>query len=189
MDAAHKLGRIVKVILDPDARRVAGFVVSHRPNAFANDVRTMVPAAAIHAIGPDAVTVRRAAVESDAAPGNLPSVGDIAGRKVVSHDGRFLGVIDDVLISGADCRIVGYSLANDDVLGKLQAVFVDRPRGPHRYLRADASLRGGRDLIVAPEEAVVSSPPPTPPSVEPVQTPPATRWFRDEPPAAGVHRP
>ena len=187
MDAAEKLGRVDKVILDPDARRVVGFVVTRRPNAFGNEQRTVVPASAIHAIGPDAITVRRNGPDEAALPQGLPSVGDLIGRKVVSHTGRFLGVIDDVLISGADCRIVGYTLADGNPLGRLESLVRDRRREPKQYLRADANLRAGRDLIVAPEDAIAAWEHPVTSTAE---TPPPARttdskWFRGEPAAPG----
>jgi uncharacterized protein YrrD len=155
MDAAEKLGSIDKVILDPDARRVAGFVVSRGASLFGNATHALVSASAVHAIGPDAITVRHAAEPPDApALEALPHASDLIGRKVVSTSGRFLGVVDDVLISGADGRIVGYQLASSASLARFGSL-VGRKHQRAPYLRADAELRAGRELIVAPEDAVV----------------------------------
>ena len=156
LDAAEKLGSIDKIILDPDARRVAGFVVSRGASLFGNATHAMVSASAVHAIGPDAITVRHAAEPPDSpALEALPHASDLIGRKVVSTSGRFLGVVEDVLISGADGRIVGYQLASGAPLARLGTLVGKKHRAP--YLRADAELRAGRELIVAPEEAVVES--------------------------------
>lgn len=157
MDAAEKLGRIEKIIIDPDARRVAAFVVGRGGSVFGNGAATsVVPAAAVHAIGPDAVTVRHGAGTMDVPPlEGLPHAGDLIGRKVVSTDGRFVGVIDDVLISEENGRVLGYQLADGDPMSKIGKMFGDRGQeGQAMFLRADADLRAGRDLIVAPEEAV-----------------------------------
>src|SRR5229473_1826967 len=135
IDAAEKIGVIEKLILDPEGKRVAGFVVSKGG---------FVPSSAVHAIGPDAVTVKRDTVAA-ADIGRLESLprgSDVTGRKVVTEDGRYLGKVDDVLIERADGRIFGYVLADYKGQGK-------RP-----YLPADSNLRAGRDLIVASEEAM-----------------------------------
>jgi sporulation protein YlmC with PRC-barrel domain len=111
----------------------------------------------VHAIGPDAVTVRQSAVAgSDIARlESLPRGSDLIGRKVVSEDGRFLGKVSDVLIDRTDGRILGYLLAEhtpgsrfEEMLGK------DKNPREMPYLPADAKLRAGRDLLVASEDAV-----------------------------------
>jgi uncharacterized protein YrrD len=153
IDAAAKLGRIEKIIIDPEARRVAAFLVSPG-GAFNKDkTPTLLPATSVHAIGPDAVTVRRTAEVGGAAGhfDQLPRVSDIIGRKVVSRDGRLLGVVDDVLISGADGVIVGYQLGDSSAL---RSLFGGRKHSRAPYLRADVDLRTGPDLIVAPDDAL-----------------------------------
>jgi uncharacterized protein YrrD len=158
MDTAEKLGTIDKIVLDPEARRVAGYVIVSRGGSLLGNPRhkTALPASSVHAIGPDAVTVRH--LDSDGTDGasldHLPRASDVIGRKVLSQEGRLLGIVDDVLISGADGRIVGYQLAGPTAMSRFEGLFGDR-KPPHApYLRADADLRTGRDLIVAPEDAV-----------------------------------
>lgn len=155
VDAAEKLGRVDRILLDPESRRVAGFVVSRGSSIFKNDQDIVLPASCVHAVGPDAITVHRAASESVENLEALPRVSDIAGRKVVSESGRVLGTVDDILIDEADGRIVGYALEGDGVEGKLRdMVSGDRHEKRAPFLRADAKLRAGRDLIVAPDDAV-----------------------------------
>lgn len=156
MDAAEKVGTIEKVILDPDARRVAGFTVSHGAALISHGTRVTLPASSVHAIGPDAVTVHGSVVVNDLTRLDaLPRVSDVVGRKVVSRDGRLLGTVEDVLIDDEDGRIVGYALHEHNGKGKLEEL-ISGDSHSHRqaYLRADADLRAGRDLIVAPEDAV-----------------------------------
>jgi uncharacterized protein YrrD len=139
MDAAEKVGKIEKVIIDPEARRVAGFTVAHGGNLISSGTKMTLPASSVHAIGPDAVTVHGSVVVSDLAHlDELPRVSDVVGRKVVSQDGRLLGKVEDVLINDEDGRIIGYELSDHD----------------GSYLKADADIRTGRDLIVAPDDAV-----------------------------------
>lgn len=160
VDAAEKLGKIDRIVLDPESRRVAGFVVSKGSTIFNNDKDIVISASCVHAVGPDAVTVHRTAgFDTGVALDALPRVSDIAGRKVVSEQGRLLGTVDDVLIDERDGRIVGYSLSGDGLDDKLRHVVAGVSRDanePRRapFLRADANLRAGKDLIVAPEDAV-----------------------------------
>jgi sporulation protein YlmC with PRC-barrel domain len=80
-------------------------------------------------------------------------VSDITGRKVVSDTGRLMGTVDDILIDETDGRILGYALDDAGGLDKLRPVDADNRR-QRAYLRADANLRAGKDLIVAPEDAI-----------------------------------
>jgi uncharacterized protein YrrD len=156
IEAAEKLGKIDRVVLDPEAKCVAGFVVSRGSSMFNSGDHLMLPAACVHAIGPDAVTVNRGAPVPADEPSlvGLPRVSDMVGRKVVSDEGRLLGTVDDVLIDETDGRIVGYALRD---VGDLFKNLIPKDRDGHRnapYLRADAKLHAGKDLIVAPEDAV-----------------------------------
>ena len=157
MDAAEKLGNIHKVILDPDGRRGAGFVVARGGSLFNAGPETTLSASAVHAIGPDAITVRSAATTGADADRleRLPRVSDLVGRKVVSQDGQLLGTVDDVLIEPADGRIIGYALEGGSPLGKLENLLAGDKRDQRpAYIRADADLRAGQDLIIAPADAV-----------------------------------
>lgn len=187
VDAAEKLGRIDRIVLDPESRRVAGFVVSRGSSIFKNDQDIVIPASSVHAVGPDAVTVHRNAEEPIDGLEVLPRVSDIAGRKVVSESGRLLGTVDDVLIDEIDGRIVGYALEGRGAEHKLRDMVggdrggQDDPRGA--FLRADANLKAGHDLIVAPDDAVsydwdtMTPPVQAPLSGADVAAPaPAARW-------------
>lgn len=157
VDLAEKLGRIDRVVLDPDARRVAGFIVKKGSSLLGGADHLPVSAAAVHAIGPDAITVHGPHRDAAADLAGRPRVSDLVGRKVVSDDGRFLGTVDDVLIDETDGRILGYTLAGDDLDDKIKRLLSAKTDADDRraaYLRADANLRAGRDLIVAPDDAI-----------------------------------
>jgi sporulation protein YlmC with PRC-barrel domain len=156
MEAAEKLGRIDRIFLDTQARKIAGFRVSRGGALTVSLDPKMVPASLIHAIGPDAVTVRHldTEVEDGARLDGMPRVSDFFGRTVVSQNGQVLGVIDDVLISGADIRIIGFALADQNVLVNLGRLLAITKPGHIRYIRAEADLRAGRELMIAPEEAL-----------------------------------
>jgi uncharacterized protein YrrD len=157
LDHAEKVGRIDRIVLDPDARQVAAFLVSRGTSLTGDSVHMTVPASAVHAIGPDALTIHRGHTTDAAVMDrieSLPKTSDLIGRTVVSEGGRFLGKIDDVLIRRDDGHIVGYTLGAADLLKKLEALVRGGRKTPAPYLRADAELRTGKDLIVAPEGSV-----------------------------------
>lgn len=181
MDAAEKVGKIEKVIIDPEARRVAGFTVSHGASLINPGTKVTLPASSVHAVGPDAVTVHGSVVVNDLAHLEaLPRVSDVVGRKVVSRDGRLLGTVADVLIDDDDGRILGYALCEHTGVGRLEELMGGgEKQSHHSYLRADADLRAGKDLIVAPDDAVAhdweadaSELPPAPPA----PSHPRSRW-------------
>ena len=158
LDAAEKIGTIDKMILDTEGRRVAGFVVARARSGFpGTKAHVIVPSKAVHAIGPDAVTIHQGAVAADdmGRLEALPKGSDVIGRKVVSEDGRFLGKVSDVLIEKSEGRIHGYLLSEhtpgpkwDEMLGN------DRKRRQAPYLPADTRIHPGRDLVVASEDTV-----------------------------------
>ncbi len=156
VNAGERLGTIDDVILDPAGRQVAGYVVSERPGLLGGK-EVIVPGSAVHAIGPDAVTVRRGE-QSDAETGRLgplPRLTRVTGRKMVSESGRLLGTIHDILLADDGMGVVGYALGSGSGggLGNL----LGRDKDQQRYVRADSDLRVGYDVIVVPDDAVLAS--------------------------------
>ena len=127
IDGAEKVGAIDKIILDPDGRRIAGFVVTRPGSGFpGTKAQVLIPSSAVHAIGPDAVTIRQSVV---------------AGT--------------DIGLDRGDGRIVGYQLSDHTPGAKFEEMFgKDKKHRDAPYLPADAKIRTGRDLIVASEDAV-----------------------------------
>jgi len=159
MEAAERLGKIKEIIVQRDGERVAGFVVVHGETIVGTGgKRRMIPASAVHSIGPDAMTVRGSAMQEVAELDNLPRMSDIIGHKMVTQSGRLLGIIDDVLINRADGTIIGF-VVGEGVRSKLENIFnPQRPR-IHGYVRAEADLQVGKELIVVPDDALIEGEP------------------------------
>lgn len=160
MEAATRLGKIKEIIVQRDGERVAGFVVVHGETIVGTGgTRRTIAASALHAIGPDAITVRGSAMKDAPADlGKLPRMSDVIGHKMVTRSGRLLGSIDDVLIDGGDGRIIGY-VVGEGVRGKVENFFNPQRSRTHGYVRADADLQVGNDLIVVPDDALIEGEP------------------------------
>jgi uncharacterized protein YrrD len=160
MEAAERLGRIKEIIVQRDGERVAGFVVVHGETIVGTGgTRRMIPASALHSIGPDAITVRGSAIKERIADlENLPRMSDVVGHKMVTQSGRLLGSIDDVLINGADGTIIGFAVG-EGVRNKLENFFNPQRSRIHGYVRADADLQVGNELIVVPDDALIEGEP------------------------------
>jgi sporulation protein YlmC with PRC-barrel domain len=160
LDSATKLGQLDELILDPEDRRVAGLAMSQGPMLLGDRHERLLPASAVNAIGPDALTVHAGGAETlhDDHLAELPRLSAMTGRKVVTHSGKMLGVIADVLIAPEDGSIIGYALDGHGPVGRLEELFGnDRRDDDGDYIRAEADLRVGPDLVVVPDDAVVNS--------------------------------
>ena len=159
MEAAERLGKIKEIIVQRDGERVAGFVVVHGETMVGTGgKRRMIPASAVHSIGPDAMTVRGSAMQELAELDNLPRMSDIIGHKMITQSGRLLGVIDDMLINRADGTIVGF-VVGEGVRNKLENILNPQRSRVHGYVRADANLHVGKELIVVPDDALIEGEP------------------------------
>jgi uncharacterized protein YrrD len=159
MEAAERLGKIKEIIVQRDGERVAGFVVVHGETLVGTaGKRRMIPASAVHSIGPDAMTVRGSAMQELVELGNLPRMSDIIGHKMVTQSGRLLGVIDDVLINRGDGTIVGF-VVGEGVRSKLENIFNPQRSQVRGYVRAEADLHVGKDLIIVPDDALIEGEP------------------------------
>ena len=157
MDAAEKVGEIDEIVFDPDQCMVAGLVVVHGKSFLGGGTYRVIPATLVHSAGADAVTVSssRLTASVDEMAG-LPRRRDVIGRKVVGQSGDLFGRIEDVLIDPADGRIIGYELGEPSALGGLENLFGDSKARHRRYVRAEADLRVGSEIVVVPDEAVVA---------------------------------
>ena len=161
IEAAERLGKIKEIIVQRDGERVAGFIVVYGETIVGTGAtRRTIPASALHAIGPDAITVRGSAVKetSTADLGNLPRMSDVIGHKMLTRSGRLLGSINDVLINGADGSIIGFAVG-EGVRNKLENIFNPQRSRVHGYVRADADLQVGNKLIVVPDDALIEGEP------------------------------
>jgi sporulation protein YlmC with PRC-barrel domain len=148
------------MIVDPYGPGIAGFVVACEGSLIGARKRIIVPMEAIHAIGPDALTVRRSGRVG--APGalldSLPRLSELTGRRMVSFGGRLLGAMEDALIDERDGRIIGYPLERSGAGSWIESLFGLGWRSERTdYVRADAALRIGARLIVVPDDAIASA--------------------------------
>src|ERR1051325_3466491 len=134
LEPAGKVGVVDEVVLDPDARRVAGLVVSRGPSVLGAGHTVLVPAGSLHAIGRDAITVRGLAEIGDPRLAALPKLSQVTGRKLVTHAGTALGTIADVLMDPADGRIVGYAFDGRGALGRLEQLVGGAPNAEPDYV-------------------------------------------------------
>jgi uncharacterized protein YrrD len=159
MEAAERPGKIKEIIVQRDGERVAGFVVVHGETLVGTaGKRRIIPASAVHSIGPDAMTVRGSAMQDVVELDNLPRMSDIIGHKMVTQSGRLLGVIDDVLINRGDGTIVGF-VVGEGVRSKLENIFNPQRSRVRGYVRAEADLHVGKDLIIVPDDALIEGEP------------------------------
>src|SRR6201981_2708052 len=159
MEAAERLGKIKEIIVQRDGERVAGFIVVHGETIVGTGGKhRMIPASAVYSIGPDALTVHGSGMQELAELNNLPRMSDIIGHKMVTQSGRLLGIIDDMLVNRADGTIIGF-VVGEGVRSKLENIFnPQRPR-VHGYVRADADLHVGKELIVVPDDSLIEGEP------------------------------
>ncbi len=155
MDSAEDLGKIEEVFLDPEARSIAGFRASSGQRLEVA-ARETIPQTAVHAVGPTAVTVRRTGGGERTQPDleALPSLSNVVGRKVVSHGGELLGWVHDVLLETDGKRIVGYALRAASQSGGPLGAWLGLGETHYEYVRADADLRIGDEVIIAPDDAL-----------------------------------
>jgi len=159
MEAAERLGKIREIIVQRDGERLAGFMVVHGETIVrSGGKRRMIPASAVYSIGPDAMTVRGSSIQELAELDNLPRMSDIIGHKMITQSGRLLGVIDDMLINREDGTIVGF-VVGEGVRSKLENILNPQRSKLHGYVRADADLHVGNELIVVPDDALIEGEP------------------------------
>jgi len=153
LETAKKVGYVDEIYLDTDGARIAAYLVAEGSKLAGGGQKILMPASAVETIGPEAIMVRPvggARAEHDTIA-RLPRLSHIKGRKVVSEGGKLLGIIDDVLLDDADGHIHGYTLKSASWTDSLFGGNDDRPD----YVRGDANLRLGEDLLVVPDDAVV----------------------------------
>jgi uncharacterized protein YrrD len=163
MEAAKRLGRIKEIIIQSDGDRVAGFIIVHGETIVGTGgTRRTIPASALHSIGPDAITARGSAMKEQSSDlDSLPRMSDVIGHKMVTRSGRLLGSIDDMLINGSDGTIIGFTVG-ESVRNKLENILSPERSRIHGYVRADADLHVGNDLVVVPDDALIEGEPSAP---------------------------
>jgi len=153
LETAKKVGYVDEIYLDTDGARIAAYLVAEGSKLAGGGQKILMPAEAVETIGPEAIMVRPVIGEraEHKSFDRLPRLSHIKGRKVVSEGGKLLGTIDDVLLDSADGHIHGYTLKSASWTDSLFGGNNDHPD----YVRGNANLRLGEDLLVVPEGAIV----------------------------------
>lgn len=157
LDTAEKLGFVDEIYLDPSGSRLAALKATEGASLVGGGRRTIIPAASIASIGPEAIMLRPTGKVDLSPPriDSLPRLSNIMGRKVVTESGKLLGAIGDVLIEDAGGRIAGFELKDAGWTGGLSNMFgAGRDHRPD-YVRSDAGIRLSDELLVVPDGAVV----------------------------------
>jgi sporulation protein YlmC with PRC-barrel domain len=157
LESAVKIGRVHELILDPGRRRVAAVVVRRGRALFGGGGDWTVPASAVVSVGADALTIRSFAHSHERGMelATYPTLASLMSRKVLSRRGKLLGSVADILLEERTGTIAGYAL---DVRTGGRGIFGLARRGSDYwpdYIRAEADLRVGRHIIVAPDNALV----------------------------------
>jgi sporulation protein YlmC with PRC-barrel domain len=161
VDQGRNLGQVDELLLDFDGQQIAGLVVTTGRSLLDPGEPIHIKGSAIHAIGPDAVTVRHSADDTPSvALEAFPHLDYVLGKTVVSQAGTVVGSVRDVLLAPDGGRIVGYELSASgrseglDV-GIGRALFGSKRERNTDYVRADLDIRVGADALVVADEAIV----------------------------------
>lgn len=135
------MAEVRDVIYSPESGRLVGVTLNKR-GFFAGRSRDVLPAAAIHAIGQNAVMVldESSIVASEDAPhdvGHPPTGRDVLGDDVLTEGGSSLGRVTDlVLLVGSSGEVAGYQ--------------IDKAEGGRGYIPLPAQLSVSGDALVVP---------------------------------------
>lgn len=116
--SGEDVAEIRDVIYDSDAHRLIGFTLNKR-GMFSGRMKDVLPAAALAAVGADAVMVaNEAAITESGTPEALDTPGatkSVLGNRVLSADGNDLGEVVGVIVAtGATPAAVGYEVDPTD---------------------------------------------------------------------------
>lgn len=129
------------VIYDPEAGRLVGLTLNKR-GFLAGRRREVLPAAAIHAIGRDAVMImdESSLTAPDDAPAEVSPATErnVIGDDVLTEGGRSLGHVRDLaLLVGSTGEVVGYE--------------IEKTAGGHGYIPLPAQLAVSGGALVVPD--------------------------------------
>jgi sporulation protein YlmC with PRC-barrel domain len=153
----QRIGSVADLLVDSRESRITGLVVSSGVRLSGDQRDEVIPAEAVHAVGRDAITVDRTMTQPIEPPAKENGTGTVArssgikGRRIVTTGGREVGRIDDLLIDSESGSVAGYTVT----AGFLAGVVGRRDDGAD-YIAADPTIRFGEDVVVVPDEAVVT---------------------------------
>lgn len=142
------LGKVLDLVFDHAADECVALVIKER-ELFGLIGAQVVPWNQIITIGPDAVMVQSGksvvAVNDDSRIKKIMEhEHHLAGTRIYTEDGRYLGTFGDVYLDSASGRVLGYEvsggLVSDTVSGK-------------RFLPAEIGPDIGKDTVIVPSQA------------------------------------
>ena len=141
-----KLGSVGDLVVAPENGRIVALTVG---SGMLGGADSYVAAEDVRAIGPDAVTVQGEDVvrRQSEMPEGLRAARDasrnLAGKKVVTENGTYLGTVSDYLIDDTALRVTGLTIGGG-LLSSEDAVTADRiiSVGPDAVIVADADAEG-----------------------------------------------
>lgn len=143
----QQIGFVRNLVIDPRARAVAALIVD--PKGFFKEQR-IIPFSRVVSIGENAITVSTESQVEKAT--NLPDILEllkektaIIGIKIITTDGKTLGIVDEFYIDCVDGSISSLDIS----AGKIEGLFNGKAR-----LKADEILTIGSDVIVVAKDCV-----------------------------------
>ncbi len=140
-----QIGETHDVVYSATAGRLVGFTLLQNAGLFKHGDTYWLPAASIHSLGEDAITVQAddslTAVEGDVNEYAAQAGHGVLGKRLMTDDGKFLGAIDDVLIERSSMNVVAYEISG--------GLFQDLYKG-----QTDVSIHTvtsiGEDVVIVP---------------------------------------
>lgn len=147
IEDGEDVAEIRDVVYDADRHRLLGFTLNKR-GWFRGRMKDLLPADTVAGLGPDAVTIEGcdalSAADEVRAELSEPSPNrEVIGVRVVTEDGRELGVVRDVVVqTGANPEAVGYEIER---AGSRSA--------PNLFVPISAQVAVSGDALVLPADA------------------------------------
>jgi len=139
VDAAHRIGTLENVIIDPASHQIMGIKV--KPGLFSGSA--IIAMAQVQSIGQDAITVTHTAdmehQGKDSPLSQLPDMNNVIGLQVVTQGGKLVGEISDVMLEATTLAITGYEVGTGGLFAK------------KHELAASPDLNFGARMVVIPD--------------------------------------
>ncbi|ADL11955.1 PRC-barrel domain-containing protein [Acetohalobium arabaticum] len=139
LETGKEIGDVKDVVFDPDTERIVGLIVEGG-GFFKGD--RMIPYDQLYSMGDDAVTIKDESALSDLDDTKdylIDNPGDVIGSKVVTDDGKELGIIEDIILNPDDGNRDSYEITDGLVHDILDG------RG---VLSVSNELKYGEDVVV-----------------------------------------
>ncbi|MFK4071330.1 PRC-barrel domain-containing protein [Streptomyces sp. NPDC029674] len=148
------VAQVKDVVLDGAGGRIAGFTLAGR-GLLSGPLRKSLPWSAVHALGTDAVMIASAdslQERSAVASAGETSGGLVRGARVLTDQGVQVGTVLDVVVeTGREGRVVGLEMASSEALGRHERT-VYLPLGARSAMTGDTLVVPARDTELAVEE-------------------------------------